>query len=530
LVLLTTFYKLLYSLLVFRGLITMQTQNSVMLPDTPENRLLSENVHPTDWVNPDPAPCYNLVVIGAGTAGLICAAGAAGLGAKVALIERHLMGGDCLNVGCVPSKGVISASRALYHARNAAAFGVLDGQNLGFDFGIAMERMRRMRADISHHDSARRFRDELGVDVFIGEGSFSGPDTVLVAGEPLRFTKAAVCTGARAAAPPIPGLEEAGYLTNETIFSLTELPPRMAVIGAGPVGCEMAQSFARFGSRVTLIELAPHILGREDRDAAEILHGAFIREGIDLQLGVKITGIETSGSDKILHLERDGRLLDVTVDALLIGVGRAPNLDGLGLDTAGVTFNRTGVLVNDRLQTSNPNIYAAGDICSPYKFTHAADAQARILIANALFMGRQKVSSLVMPWCTYTEPEIAHVGMYEADAKAQGMALTTLTVPLSEIDRAVLDGEAEGFARVHLRKGTDKILGATIVARHAGEMINEFSLAITNGLGISAIGKTIHPYPTQAEVIKRLADAYNRTRLTPFVKRLLSGWLKWQRQ
>ncbi|MDD2735469.1 MAG: mercuric reductase [Desulfuromonadaceae bacterium] len=500
-----------------------------VLPHDAHNETLVANVHPSDWVNPEPAPCYNLVVIGGGTAGLISAAGAAGLGGKVALIERHLLGGDCLNVGCVPSKGVISASRAVHHARNSAEFGVVDGQKLRFDFGAAMERMRRLRADISHHDSARRFRDELGIDVFIGQGSFSGPDTVAVAGKTLRFKKAAVCTGARAAAPPVPGLEETGYLTNETIFSLTELPPRLAVIGAGPIGCEMAQSFARFGSRVSLIELGTHILGREDADAAEILHGTFVREGIDLQLGVKIAGVETSGSDKILHLERDGKRIDVTVDAILVGVGRAPNLDGLGLENAGITFDRSGVVVNDNLQTSNPNVYAAGDICFPFKFTHTADAMARILIANALFMGRQKISALTIPWCTYTDPEIAHVGMYEGDAREKGIELTTLTVPLSDIDRAVLDGEAEGFARVHLRKGSDKILGATIVARHAGEMINEFSLAITNGLGISAIGKTIHPYPTQAEVIKRLADAYNRTRLTPFVKNLLSGWLKWQR-
>ena len=506
----------------------MQPSFEVM-PQDEHNKTLVANVHPSDWINPEPAPSYNLVVIGGGTAGLISAAGAAGLGGKVALIERHLMGGDCLNVGCVPSKGVISASRAVHHARSSADFGVTDGQALGFDFGTAMERMRRLRADISHHDSARRFRDELGIDVFIGQGSFSGPDTVEVAGKTLRFKKAAVCTGARAAAPPIPGLEEAGYLTNETIFSLTELPPRMAVIGAGPIGCEMAQSFARFGSRVSLIELGTHILGREDGDAAEILHGTFVREGIDLQLGVIISGVETTGSDKILHLERDGRRIDVTVDAILVGVGRAPNLDGLGLEKAGVKFDRSGVIVNDNLQTSNPNVYAAGDICFPFKFTHTADALARILIANALFMGRQKVSALTIPWCTYTDPEIAHVGMYEGDAKQKGIELTTFTVPLSDIDRAVLDGEAEGFARIHLRKGTDKILGATIVARHAGEMINEFSLAITNGLGISAIGKTIHPYPTQAEVIKRLADGFNRTRLTPFVKNLLSGWLKWQR-
>lgn len=501
----------------------------IVPPDTPENRELTENVHPSEWVNPEPTGRYNLVVIGAGAAGLICAAGAAGLGAKVALIERHLMGGDCLNVGCVPSKGVIRASRALFDARNGARFGVQGGNTISFDFSAAMQQMRRLRADISHHDSARRFRDELGVDVFIGQGTFTGPDGVEVDGKKLSFKKAAVCTGARAAAPPIPGLAEVGYLTNENIFSLTELPPRLTVIGAGPIGCELAQSFSRFGSKVTLIERGPHILGREDEDAAEVLHTAFVREGIDLKLGVEIRRVEKRGRHKVLRLEQNGQTVEVVADEILVGVGRAPNIEGLELEKARIAYDKTGIKVSDTLQTSNPNIYAAGDICFPFKFTHTADALARILIANALFMGRQKTSALTIPWCTYTDPEIAHVGMYEQAAQEKGIDVTTLTVPLSDIDRALLDGETEGFARVHLRKGTDKILGATIVARHAGEMINEFSLAITNGLGISAIGKTIHPYPTQAEVIKRLADAYNRTRLTPFAKKILSGWLKWQR-
>ena len=505
------------------------TQSTGLLPNDLYNQTLAANVHPADWVNPTPAGRYNLVVIGGGAAGLICAAGAAGLGAKVALIERHLLGGDCLNVGCVPSKGVIRASRALFDARNGGAFGVLGSAGLQFDFATAMERMRRLRADISHHDSAKRFRDELGVDVFIGQGSFVRRDCVEVAGQKLFFKKAAICTGARAAAPPIPGLSESGYLTNETIFSLTELPPRLAVIGAGPVGCELAQSFARFGSRVTLIELGPQILGREDSDAAGILAAAFIREGVDLQLGVKILGVEKRGNEKILHLERNGGTIVVAADEILVGVGRAPNIEGLKLEMGGILYDRTGVKVSDTLQTSNPHVYAAGDICFPYKFTHTADALARILIANALFKGRQKTSALTIPWCTYTDPEIAHVGMYEKEARDKGLEVTTHTVLLSDIDRAVLDGEQEGFARVHLRQGTDKILGATIVARHAGEMINEFSLAITSGLGLAAIGKTIHPYPTQAEVIKRLADAHNRTRLTPLVKNLLSGWLKWQR-
>jgi pyruvate/2-oxoglutarate dehydrogenase complex dihydrolipoamide dehydrogenase (E3) component len=500
-----------------------------ILPDTPENRELTGNVHPADWVNPRPDGRYNLVVVGAGTAGLICAAGAAGLGARVALVERYLLGGDCLNYGCVPSKGIIRAARAVFEARNAGAFGVQGGDGLGFDFGTAMERMRRLRADISSHNSARRFRDELGVDVFIGHGRFVEGDCLDVDGTQLYFKKAAVCTGARASVPPIPGLVESGYLTNETVFSLTELPRRLAVIGGGPIGCELAQAFTRFGSRVTLVELAPQILGREDRDAADILQAAFLREGIDLQVGVKILAVERQGNDRIIRMEHAGRRIDVTVDAILVGAGRAPNLEGLGLDAAGIAYDKNGVRVSDTLQTSNPHVYAAGDICSPYKFTHTADAQARILIANALFMGRQRTSALTIPWCTYTDPEIAHVGMYEQDALAQGIQVTTLTVQLAEVDRAVLDGETAGFARVHLKRGSDRILGATIVARHAGEMINEFSLAITSGLGLGTIARTIHPYPTQAEVVKKLADMYNRTRLTPFVKQVLAGWLKWQR-
>lgn len=505
------------------------TDSITISPDDSYNKTLIENVHPANWVNPEPADRYNLVVIGAGTAGLISAAGAAALGAKVALIERHLMGGDCLNVGCVPSKGVIRASRALFDARNGAAFGVNPGDGIDFNFSATMQRMRRLRSEISHHDSAVRYRDELGVDVFIGQGSFVSPDCVVVGDKRLFFERAAICTGARAAAPPIPGLTAAGYLTNETVFSLTELPSRLAVIGAGPIGCELAQAFARFGSQVTLIELGPHILGREDADAAGILHAVFMREGIQLQLDVKIVGVEIVAEGKKLRLERAGQSYEVIVDEILVGIGRAPNIEGLALEKAGIAHDKAGVTVNDRLQTSNPHVYAAGDICSPYKFTHTADALARILIANALFMGRQKASSLIIPWCTYTDPEIAHVGMYERNATDKGIPVTTLTVPLNEIDRAVLDGETVGFARVHLRKGTDRILGATIVARHAGEMINEFSLAITSGLGLSAIGRTIHPYPTQGEIIKRLADTHNRTRLTPMVKKLLAGWLKWQR-
>ncbi len=389
-------------------------------------------------------------MIGAGTAGLVTAAGAAGLGAKVALIERHLLGGDCLNVGCVPSKGIIRAGRALYDVRAAGEFGINTGGGYSVDFGKAMERMRRIRAGLSAHDSAERFSKQLGVDVFFGEGKFIGPDSIEVGGKRLRFKKAAICTGARAAAPAVPGIGEAGYLTNETVFGLTELPHRLAVIGGGPIGCELAQTFARLGSRVTILQRGGHVLPREDADAAEIIHQALARDGVSLRLKAKLLKAGTRGKEKVITVEEDGGRAELVVDEILAGVGRAPNVEGLDLEKAGVSYDpNSGVQVDERLRTTNPRVYAAGDICFPYKFTHAADAMARILIANALFAGRQKTSALVIPWCTYTDPEVAHVGMYEKEARDKGIELLTLTTPLAEVDRAVLDGETEGFARVH---------------------------------------------------------------------------------
>lgn len=500
-----------------------------LLSDDTHDRTLAQTVRPTSWKNPEPASRYNLVVIGAGTAGLVTAAGAASLGARVALVERHFLGGDCLIAGCVPSKGVIRASRAVHDARHGAGFGVRGGEGITLDFGRAMERMRRVRAEISRHDSAERFSRELGIDLFFGSARFAGPDAIEVDGKPLRFRKCAVCTGARATVPPIPGLGEAGCLTSETVFSLTELPPRVAVIGAGPIGCELAQAFARMGSRVTVIEVFDRLLPREDADAALIVQEAMEREGIAFLLGARILSASRSGAGKVLAVEQAGARHEVEVDEILVGAGRAPNVEGLDLERGGIAYDAAaGVTVDEHLRTTNRRVFAAGDICSPYRFTHAADAMARIVVANALFGARQRKSALVIPWCTYTDPEVAHVGMYEEEARTRGMEVTTLTVPLAEVDRALLDGETEGFARVHLRKGTDRILGATIVARHAGEMINELSLAMTAGLGLGAIGRTIHPYPTQAEAVRKLADAWNRTRLTPFVKKVLDTWLRWQ--
>ncbi len=511
---------------------------SLVLPNDEHNRKLVENVHPSNWVNPEPGGRYNIVVIGAGTAGLVTAVVAAGLGAKVALIERHLMGGDCLNVGCVPSKGIIRAANVWAQLRDASKFGLQIPPGVTYDFGVAMARMRTLRARISHTDSAHRYTS-LGVDVFIGQARFAGQDTVVVEGpagnRTLAFVKAAICTGARASAPAIPGLEEAGYLTNETVFSLTELPARIGVIGAGPIGCELAQAFARFGSQVFLIEAMHGIMPNEDRDAAELVHQSMTRDGVTLLCCGKDLKIEKTVGGKRLVVDSHGQQYDVTVDEILVGTGRTPNIHGLGLEAIGVEYDKTGIKVNDRLQTTNSRIYAAGDICSRYKFTHAADAMAQIVIQNALFphpfgLGYAGMDSLIMPWCTFTDPEIAHVGMYEADAKRKGLEVETYTYKLDEVDRAILDGEEEGFARIHIQKGTDKILGATIVAAHAGEMINEFSLVMKAGAGAKTIAATIHPYPTQAEVNKKVVNLWRKAHFTARTKTLLTKLFAWSRR
>ena len=380
-----------------------------LTPRDQYNQTLLANVHPPDWVNPEPASNYNLVVVGGGTAGLVSAAGAAGLGAKVALVERHLLGGDCLNYGCVPSKAIIRSSRLAADLKDAARFGVKIPPETEVDFAAVMERMRALRAGISHHDAARRFRD-LGVDVFLGEARFSGPRTVEAAGRTLNFSKAVIATGARAVDPPVPGLAEAGYLTNETVFSLTERPQRLLIMGGGPLGCEFAQALQRLGCQVTLLHKYDRLMNREDADAAQLVQRIMVREGIHLILAAKPIQVLKTDGGKLIRFESAGQPGEIEVDEILAGAGRAPNVENLGLEAAGVRYDkREGVLVNDRLQTTNRRIYAAGDVCLKYNFTHMADATARIVIQNALFCGRKKVSALTIPWCTYTDPEVAHV-------------------------------------------------------------------------------------------------------------------------
>lgn len=491
------------------------------------NQKLVNNVHPPDWTNPRPKDCYDLVVIGAGTAGLVSAKGAAGLGIglKVALVEKHLMGGDCLNVGCVPSKSVIRSSRVVADMQEADGFGVKSPDAIDVDFPAVMRRMRRVRSQISPVDSAAGAQ-KSGVDVFLGEGRFTGPDTLTVAGQTLRFKKAVIATGARAVEPSIDGISKAGYLTNETVFNLTERPNRLAVIGGGPIGCELAQAFRRLGSEVILFERSGHVLVREDADAAEIVQQHFVQEGIQLVLNSSLHRIESTPEGKAIYFDRNGEKASIVVDEILVGAGRAPNVESLNLEAVGVEYDqRRGVRVNDYLQTSNPKIFAAGDICMNWKFTHAADAAARIVLKNALFspfgLFKSKLSDLVMPWVTYTDPEVAHVGLYEQDAQDKGIDVNTIKIPFHDVDRAIADGEEEGFLKILHKRGSDEILGATIVARHAGEMISEVTTAIVGGIGLGKLAGVIHPYPTQAEAIKKAADTYRRTLLSPRTKMFL---------
>lgn len=506
----------------------------MILPRDEFNEALLRNVRPEDWKNPKPTGKYDLVAIGAGTAGLISAAGAAGLGARVALIERAQLGGDCLNAGCVPSKALLRSAHVAAEVRDAARFGVrAPAGAVDVDFAAVMRRMREVRARISRVDSVDRFSGELGVDVYLGDARFADPKTIHVDGTPLHFKKAVVATGARPLVPPVPGLSEAGTLTNETIFNLTQLPRRLLVLGAGPIGCELSQAFRRFGADVTLVEMSPHLLGGEDLDAIQILSKAFARDGIDVRLGTTVKKVEAQANEppaKLVTLESNEGSETIAVDEILVSAGRTPNVEGLGLEDAGIEYDpRRGILTDDHLRTTNRRVFAAGDVCVGDRFTHVAEFSARNVIQNALFFPSKKLSSLTIPRCTYTSPEIAHVGLSLRDAEAQGTEIDTWTQDFSDIDRAITDGDADGFVKIHTSRGRDEIVGATIVARNAGDLISEVSVAMAGRVGLGRLASVIHPYPTQADAIRQVANAYNRTRLTPTVKRLFEALMRLRR-
>jgi pyruvate/2-oxoglutarate dehydrogenase complex dihydrolipoamide dehydrogenase (E3) component len=479
------------------------------------------------WRNPDPRGPYHLLIIGAGPAGLLAAQAAARRGARVALIERSLLGGTCLNTGCIPSKTILRTSRLYRQMRDAEHFGGQVPGGIAVDFAAVMERVRRIRSRLSQDRSVETLA-AIGIDVYFGEARFAGRDSVTVGGKTLRFRKALIATGARPMRPPIPGLEEAGYLTSDNVFDLTECPERLLVIGGGPLGCELAQAFARLGSRVTLVQDEPMFLGHEERDAAQLLSDALARDGIEIHLDTQTTAVRVEGNQKVADLVRGDAKRRVTVDRILVGVGMTPNVQGLDLEAEGVEYDDSdGIPVDDFLRTTNPRIFAAGDVCAEHKFPHIETAAARIVVENALFLGRQRLSAEAIPWCTFTDPEIAHVGLYVTEARRKNIPVKTFTVLMHEVDRAIADGEEEGFVKLHVREGTGKILGATVVASHAGDLINEIALAMSAGLDLRALARANQPYPTQSQAIRMAAVAYVGSRHGTVRAWLMAKWLSW---
>jgi pyruvate/2-oxoglutarate dehydrogenase complex dihydrolipoamide dehydrogenase (E3) component len=491
-----------------------------------DDRRLVDLVHPSDWTNPKPPRRYDLLVIGGGTAGLVTAIGGASRGAKVALCERSLLGGDRLVYGCVPSKALLRSAHLAHEVQEAAALGVESG-DVEVDFASVLERVRRLRADLAPQDAATRARD-AGVDVHLGEARFVASDAVECAGQRLRFRRAVIASGGRTRIPAIPCLETAGYLTNATVFGLGRAPPRLAVIGGGPVGCELAQGMARLGLEVTLFHEANRLLPRDDPEASDVL-GSVLEGELELHLGTQVTRVEVSASGKRVHAERLGEAVSVEVDEILLATGRVPALEHLGLEAAGIRLEGGHPAIDDHLRTSNHRVFVAGDAAGRWAFTHAADAMARLALQNALFLGGKRVSALHMPWCTYTEPEVAHVGLGAEEAYGAGGRIVTLTTEMSANDRAVVDEQTEGFARMHADARSGRVLGATLVSRHAGESIGEAALAIRLGLKMGALAETIHPYPTQAEAWRKLGDLWNARRLTSGARGVLKAFLAVQR-
>jgi pyruvate/2-oxoglutarate dehydrogenase complex dihydrolipoamide dehydrogenase (E3) component len=485
-------------------------------------------VGPPGRVHSAPLARYDLVVLGAGPSGLAAAEAAATLGARVALVERKLLGGVNLNSATIPSKTLLRTTRLYADIAHARRYGARSPA-IEPDFALAMSRLRHVRSHLSREDSVRRV-ESFGVEVFFGGARFVASDAIEVDGLRLSFARAVVATGASSVVADIPGLVEAGFYTGETIFDLEHLPPRLVVIGGGPLGCELAQAFRRMGSAVTIVQDLPLFLDNEERDAAQLLSDAFARDGIEVRLNTTAQRVRVVDGLRLVDLRNDDYESTVAADAILTGMGRLPNVQDLGLEAGGIEFDaQRGVVVDDFLCSSNPRVYAAGDVCLAYKFTHTAVASARIVVRNALFGGRERMAALVVPWCTYTDPEIAHVGLYVREANRRGIAVKTFTIPMHEVARAVTDAEDGGFVKITVAEGSDRILGATIVARHAGEMISELTLAMVAKVSLGTLASVIHPYPTQAEAIRQVGDMFNRTRLTPTVKWAFNGLMALQR-
>jgi pyruvate/2-oxoglutarate dehydrogenase complex dihydrolipoamide dehydrogenase (E3) component/uncharacterized membrane protein YdjX (TVP38/TMEM64 family) len=454
---------------------------------------------------------YNVIVLGAGSAGLVSSYIAAAVKARVALIEKHKMGGDCLNTGCVPSKALIRSAKLLAYGRRAEEFGFRNTET-EFDFGEVMERVQRVVGKVEPHDSIERYTG-LGVDCIQGEGRISSPYTVEVDGRSMTTRSIIVATGAAPLVPPISGLDQVDYLTSDNLWQLRELPQRLVVLGGGPIGCEMTQAFARFGAQVTQVEMAPQLMGREDPDVAAFVRQRFEAEGVTVLTEHAAKAVVIDSGENLLICEHQGEQVRIPFDRILVAVGRRPNVKGFGLEELGVRLSERGTIDTDPfLRTSIPNIFCAGDVAGPYQFTHTASHQAWYASVNALFGDFKKfqVDYRVIPWVTFTDPEVARVGLNETEAKQQNTDHEVTIFELAELDRAIAEGEAHGWVKIITPPGKDKILGATIVGTHAGDLLAEYILAMKHGIGLNKILGTIHPYPTLAEANKMAAGEWKK--------------------
>jgi len=473
---------------------------------------------------------YNLVVIGAGSAGLVSAYIAAAVRAKVALIEKERMGGDCLNTGCVPSKALLRSAKMLAYLRRAEAFGI--GQaHADFDFAAVMERVQRVVRTVAPHDSVERY-GALGVECIAGAARVASPYSVEVGGRTLTTRSIILATGAAPFVPPIPGLDQVPYLTSDNLWELRELPRRLVVLGGGPIGCEMAQAFSRFGSAVTQVEMAPRLMGREDAEVSEFIRERFAAEGIRVLTGHAAREVRVAGGRNTLLCESGGKSVEIDFDAILVAVGRRPRTEGFGLEELGVRLSPRGTVATDPfLRTNFPSIFCAGDVAGPYQFTHTASHQAWYAAVNALFGGLKnfKVDYRVVPWCTFTDPEVARVGLSEAEAQEAGIAYEAVRFDLAELDRAIAEEEAQGWVKVLTPPGKDRILGVTIVGAHAGDLLAEFVLAMRHGIGLSKILGTIHPYPTLAEANKMVAGEWKKAHAPEKLLAWVEKYHAWRR-
>ena len=473
---------------------------------------------------------YNLVVLGAGSAGLVSSYIAAAVKAKVALIEKHKMGGDCLNTGCVPSKALIRSAKLLAYGRRAGEFGFRKTET-EFEFGEVMERVQRVVGQVEPHDSVARYTG-LGVDCIQGEARITSPYTVEVGGRTLTTRSIIVATGASPFVPPIPGLDQVDYLTSDNLWQLRELPKRLVVLGGGPIGCEMTQAFARFGAKVTQVEMAPQIMGREDPDVAALVRQRFEAEGAEVLTEHAARQVRVEGAEQILVCDHKGEQVRVPFDRILVAVGRRPQVKGFGLEELGVRLSERGTVETDGfLRTSIPNIFCAGDVAGPYQFTHTAGHQAWYASVNALFGDFKKfqVDYRVIPWCTFTDPEVARVGLNETEAKQQNIEHEVTVFQLAELDRAIAEGETHGWIKIITPPGKDKILGVTIVGTHAGDLLAEYILAMKHGIGLNKILGTIHPYPTLAEANKMAAGEWKRAHLPERQLQWVERFHTWRR-